>query len=219
MSNEEAVKESYKEYDLPYYTRKEEILNIISHGIGVPLTIIVLAFLLVHSSNWLSVIASITACFSGMLVFGVSAIYHAQTNPKKKHFWRCIDHGDISFLCLGCGVPVALCVNTSIFSCLSVGVCLIICVVCILLCQFNLKRYSTTCFILDFVIGFLIFLPIIINVAYIPLETQILLFGGVGLCIIGSVLYTFNIKYIHTIFHVFTLVGPIMAFVGAYFVV
>lgn len=215
----DAIKESYKEYDLPYYTKKEEIMNMITHGIGVPFTLIIMVVFLFKASSAMGVLATIAMSFSGILVFGISGIYHAQTNPAKKNFWRKIDHGDISFLCFGCGVPIALCVNATALNYVVVALCITLCFVSLTLSNINLQKFSNVSFALDFVIGTLVFVPFIVNFNAVPLVSQVLMIGGVGLCVVGSVLYLFKIKYIHTVFHVLTLVGPIMAFIAGYFVV
>ncbi len=218
MDNVNAIKESYKEFKLPYYSRKEEIMNVITHGIGVPFTLVVLVLFLIKASSAIAVIAAIAMSFSGVLVFGVSALYHAQTVAAKKYFWRKIDHGDISFLCFGVGVPVALCVNATMFNYIIVAICVILCFVSLFLSYINLDKFIYVSFVLNFVIGVLIFIPFGLNFSLIPLATQVLMIVGVGLCLVGSVVYLFKIKYVHTIFHVITLIGPIMAFVAGYFV-
>ena len=72
-----------------YYDPKEEKLNVISHGLGLVLSIIALIVLVVYSSkygsNWHIISFSIYGA-SLILLYSASTFYHYVQNPKWRHW-------------------------------------------------------------------------------------------------------------------------------------
>lgn len=91
-------------------TPYEEKLNATSHAIGILFGIIALILLLLNDSgktHW-SFESVIIYGITLIVLFTTSTLYHALANPKKKFFFRILDHISIYFLIAGTYTPVCL---------------------------------------------------------------------------------------------------------------
>ncbi|KGJ94936.1 PAQR family membrane homeostasis protein TrhA [Colwellia psychrerythraea] len=89
------------------YSRGEEILNAISHGIGLLLSFLALYLLLNNSHGEISRIISFTIfASSGILLFLASTIYHSLTNNRAKKLFKLLDHCAIYLLIAGTYTPL-----------------------------------------------------------------------------------------------------------------
>lgn len=212
------IKKEYKKHNLIYYTKHEEILNVLTHGFGAVLGLIGLVFMLIASSNTMSIIASITFCLPAITVYSTSAIYHAITNIKIKSSWRKADHANISFIILACGAPMCLCLSNRPYNYIALGLCFAIGLINIILCFKNLAKYSKFAFVMDYVVGVLMFSVFLVNRNIVPDITKLFYLLGAVSCVLGTMFYGIKVRFIHTIFHTFELAGTIFFYFGAYFI-
>ena len=87
---------------------KTELANALSHGFGILLTIIaspVLITLAIRKANTTLTFAVAFYCFSILLMFTFSTLYHAFPNPLVKKTLRIFDHISIFFLIGGTYAP------------------------------------------------------------------------------------------------------------------
>lgn len=87
---------------------KTELANALSHGFGILLTIIaspVLITLAIRKANTTLTFAVAFYCFSILLMFTFSTLYHAFSNPLVKKTLRIFDHISIFFLIGGTYAP------------------------------------------------------------------------------------------------------------------
>lgn len=90
---------------------KEEMINSISHGIGVIASIVGLVFLLRPFGDTLNSVELSSYLIYGssmILLFLASCIYHAVQNKKLKELFKLIDHCAIYVLIAGSYTPVLL---------------------------------------------------------------------------------------------------------------
>ena len=96
---------------ITYYDPKEEKLNVISHGLGLVLSIIALIVLVVSSSkygsNWHIISFSIYGA-SLILLYSASTFYHYVQNPKWRQKLNVFDHAAIYVLIAGTYTPFTL---------------------------------------------------------------------------------------------------------------
>jgi hemolysin III len=94
------------------YTRKQEIANIVTHAVGILFGLVggpVLLYSAVKNQTpGIQLTALSIYCFSLLLVFSTSTIYHSITKPKLKKLWRSIDHIAIYFLIAGSATPIVV---------------------------------------------------------------------------------------------------------------
>ena len=216
MVDEKALKLEYEKYGLRYYTPNEELWNAITHGIGAPIALGFMIYLLVIASSIEEIFASILLCIPAMQVYVGSGVYHALKDLKKKSLARRIDHANIAFLVTACGVPFSLLFASNVLNYVAVGVCFALAITNAILCVYDLMRFKKVGVVVDAVIGGILAILYAINVhsPYATTEVNLFFIIGFAFCVAGLILYVIKKKYIHTIFHVATLIGPVLMMVG-----
>lgn len=214
--DENLLKEEYAKYGLRYYTPNEELWNTITHGIGAPIALAFMIYLLVVATSIREIFASLLLCIPAMQVYTGSGVYHALKNFKRKSLARRIDHANIAFLVTACGVPFALLFNDYIINYVGVGICFLLAITNAVLCVYDLMRFKTFGVVVDAIIGGILLILYILNITspLATLEVNFFFLIGFIFCVSGLILYPIKKKYIHTVFHVATLIGPILMMVG-----
>ena len=212
---------------LPDYTRGEEITNMVTHIVGgafalaaIPLLVITAAM---HHNPWAVVSGAIYGA-TLLIMFTVSSIYHGLKPGKAKRVMRVIDHCDIYFLIAGTYTPILLtairpnnpAVAWSVF-----GVEWALTAIAVTLNAIDLKRFekiSMACYI---GMGWCIIVLIRPTVEALTMDGfLLLLFGGISYTI-GAVMYGVGkrVRYMHSVFHVFVLIGSVLQFFAILFYV
>ena len=101
------------------YTRKEEIVNAITHGIGVLLSIAALVFLIIYAaqqgSAWYVVSATIYGV-SMLLLYASSTLVHSFPEGKVKDLFEIFDHSAIYIFIAGTYTPIMLLVVKGVWA-------------------------------------------------------------------------------------------------------
>tara|TARA_R110000868_G_scaffold374303_1_gene638718 strand:+ start:98 stop:730 length:633 start_codon:yes stop_codon:yes gene_type:complete len=192
--------------------KKEELLNTISHGLGIILGIIGL-FLLLQKNSFKSNYAELgiyVYSFSIVLLYFASTSYHAIAKPSLKKKFRILDHISIYFLIAGTYTPVALITLINGNGWLIFGVVWGIALFGTILKLFFTGKYEILSLLLYLVMGWLI----VFDFSSLVASTSSL---GLNLLMIGGAFYTFGIlfytikkiPYNHFIWHLFVLGGSI----------
>lgn len=208
---------------IKFYDRKEEILNIITHGIGIVLSIIALVLLVYYANKtgtvWHVVSFSIFGS-SLILLYSASTIYHASKNPQWREKLNIIDHSAIYVLIAGTYTPFCLVTLNGTVGWIIFGVSWGIALVGIVLKLFYTGRYERASTVAYVLMGWIIIFAVKPLVENLPVNGLIwLLMGGIFYTI-GAVLYSFKkLKYNHAIFHVFVLLGSFSHFMAIFFYV
>ena len=202
---------------LPNYTKAEEIMNSVSHAVGVVFGIFVLVSCMAQSFGTVEKAGSIIYGISMILLYSTSSIYHG-INPKNilaKQIFRIIDHCTINVLIAGTYTPVILSIIypsnptkalfrlAGIWAAAAFG---------IILTAVDLQKYARQSMACYIALGwFAIFLIKPIAEA-IGLGGILLLVGGGVSYTIGAVLYGIGKRkrYMHFVFHLFVLLGTVM---------
>ncbi len=90
----------------------EEIVNAVTHGIGVILSLVALTLMLVYAAiDGSSYKIWSAALFGGslLLMYLASTLYHAVQQPKLKKILKIVDHAAIYLLIAGSYTPFLLC--------------------------------------------------------------------------------------------------------------
>ena len=97
---------------LPDYTKREELINSISHGIAFFFSVLGLILLILKAKNVgsLLLISSVIFGIAMVLLYLVSAIYNYPylNNLSLKKIFRVLDHCNVFLLVIGTIMPVAL---------------------------------------------------------------------------------------------------------------
>lgn len=206
---------------LPDYTRGEELCNMITHIVGGVLGLLACVLYPIIGARHRDPYAVVSGAiygFSMLTLYAISSVYHG-LSPKLfgKRVMQVIDHCTIYFLIAGSYMPVTLCTIRPYSPALGwtlFGVVWALAAVGIALTAIDLKKYekfSMTCYIL---MGWCI-------VVRIDLIYKLVGSAGFWLLVLGGVAYTLGAvlyglgkrrRFMHSAFHVFTVIGSLLQF-------
>ena len=210
---------------LPSYTRKEERFNVATHLVGLVFAIGFFIFFLINNiTKHISFSYMLPYYFYVItmgVVFFVSSAYHSSKfSTRTRAVLRMIDHSDIYLFVFGTYLPLCLygVSNTPIMITVLVLQALFMIVGIILnLVPSDSNLIKVIAYLIYIIDGWMMvfFYPFGIGMDFIVF--LFILIGGV-IYSIGAVIYALGkkSKYLHTIFHVFVVLGAITQFIGIY---
>ena len=201
-------------------SKKEELLNAWSHGLGAVLGVVGLILLIINvdtNKPWY-LFSVIVYGFSIIILFTASTAYHAITNYDLKQKFRIVDHISIYLLIAGTYTPVLLITLPN-----SLGWSLFyavwgIAVFGVILKLFFTGRFEIFSTLLYLVMGWLIVFDFTTLSELVDPNGILWLFSGGLFYTVGIVFYAIHkIPYNHVIWHFFVLGGAICHFMMMYF--
>ena len=209
-----------KDRVLPTYTKGEEIFNMTSHivggALGIVATVLCIIFSTLHN-NVYGIISTAIYGFSMILLYTMSSIYHGLRPNKAKRVFQVLDHCSIFLLIAGTYTPYCLVTlrgyNTNLGWTLF-GVVWGMAAVGIVLNSIDIKKYKIFSMLCYLVMGWCILVKAPLLPKLLGLPGFILLLAGGVAYTIGAIFYGFGKKkkYIHSVFHMFILLGSILQF-------
>lgn len=206
---------------IPKYSLSEELLNAISHGLGALFGIVGTVLCIVKAANtgdpWRIVSGSIFGV-TVLLLYLMSCLYHALKVNMAKRVFRVIDHCTIFLLIAGTYTPFTLVTLRGTIGWVLFGIVWGMAVLGITLNAVNLKKFSKISVACYLVMGWAIiaaFQPLAEALA--PQGVSLLIWGGIAYTV-GAILYGIGakVKYFHSVFHFFCLVGTVLHFFAIY---
>ncbi len=208
---------------ITYYDPKEEKLNVISHALGLVLSIAALVLLVVYSSLYGSAkhIVSFSIYGTSLIVlYSASTFYHYSKNPKLRKRLNIFDHAAIYILIAGTYTPFTLVILKGWVGWTIFGVSWGLALTGVILKLFYTGKYDKISTFAYVLMGWLIIFAIKPLVNNLPFEGLMWLLSGGILYTIGAVLFSLkNLKYNHIIFHIFVLLGSFSHFIAVFFYV
>lgn len=209
--------------NLTFYKPKEEKINVISHLIGLLLSIVALVLLLKYplkATYTKQTISSIIYGVSLILLYTASTIYHYVQNPKWRKKLNILDHAAIYILIAGTYTPFALLVLKGWVGWAIFGISWGLAIVGVTLKIFFTGQFEKASTIAYVLMGWLIVFAIKPLLQNLSLEGLWWLFLGGVFYTVGAVIYSIKkINYNHAIFHIFVLLGSLSHFISVYFYV
>lgn len=218
-----------RDRQLPDYTRGEEIFNMVSHivggafGIAALATCVVRAFLV---GGPYEIVGAFIYGFSMVILYTMSSLYHGLVPPMAKKVFQIIDHCTIFILIAGTYTPIALTSLRRINPALGwvvFGVVWGVSALGIVLNAIDLKKYSKLSMVLYILLGWCIVLTGRSAITALTMPGfGYMLAGGIAYSF-GAVLYGIAAKgkhprrYVHSIFHLFVVLGSILQYFGILF--
>lgn len=212
---------------LPDYTKSEELINMISHIVGGSLGIIALVlcviFSAIHENVW-GVVGSAIYGASLILLYTTSSIYHGLRPGMGKKVMQVLDHCTIYFLIGGTYTPILLSsIRKTSPACAWTlfGIVWGLAVIAATFTAIDLKKYSKLSMICYIGMGWSIVLAARTAIEAIPLPGLLWCLGGGISYTVGAVLYGLGKtrRFMHSIFHIFVVIGSIMQFFCIFFYV
>ena len=207
-----------KKIELPKYKLSEELLNLISHGIGAALSIAAFILGLIKADSGLAIFSVFFYCISSFLLYLMSCLYHALKRNNAKRVFRIIDHCSIYLLIAGTYTPVVLLVLPLGLGWTMFGIVWAMAILGIVLNAIDLKKFKNISMILYLVMGWCIIFSF--KTLWNSMNHT-----GIYLLLLGGITYTFGAiiygigkkkKYMHSIFHLFCLVASVCFFLSIY---
>lgn len=208
------------ESDAHPYTLGEEIFNSVTHGIGAALSVAALVLLIVRAAfagGGVYLLSALVFGISLLFAYLMSTLYHALAPEKAKRVFKVLDHCGIYLLIAGTYTPfclITLADAGGYLLALFVWVVALAGIACEAFWTYRPRWVSVVIYLL---LGWSVlgFLPQLY--ASIDLLGFILLAVG-GVCYTaGCVFYVLKqVKYMHSIFHIFVLAGSIFQFFAVY---
>jgi len=210
-----------KDRELPTYTKGEEIFNMTSHivggALGIVATVLCIIFAAVHGNGY-GVVSGAIYGVTMILLYTMSSIYHG-LNPesKAKKVFQVLDHCSIFLLIAGSYTPFALCSireNDVAAGWIIFGVIWLLAIIGIILNSIDLKRYRVFSMICYLAMGWCIIVRASLLPQILGTTGFILLVSGGIAYTVGAIFYGFGkkCKYMHSIFHLFILLGSLLQF-------
>lgn len=216
-----------KKKEQPLYTKGEEIFNMVSHIVGGALAIAAITLCVImaaiHHNAW-GVVSGAIYGGSMLILYTMSSLYHGLRPNKAKKVFRIIDHCSIFLLIAGTYTPFMLSglrpfkpfIAWTIF-----GIIWAAAILGIVLNSVNMKKFKNFSMICYIAMGWCVALVSKPMIDYFEFGCLLfLLLGGISYTL-GAVLYgvskKFNIKYMHSVFHLFVLAGSILHFFSILF--
>lgn len=211
---------------LPKYTRKEEIMNSLTHLVGLIFGLGTLIFFIVYqlrnnlSFSYMLPFYVYSICM--MMVFFVSTFYHSSPlGSKKRAIARIIDHCDIYVFVAATYLPI--CVHGLENRTAAIIIMIIEAILAIMGVLFNAipnqsKAIKIISYFIYLVDGWLLifFFPFGIGISFNVFI--FILIGGIVYSI-GAITYALGKKRIwfHSLFHAFVVAAAVLQFIGIYF--
>ncbi len=209
---------------LPDYTRGEEIFNMTSHivggGFGVVVLALCTAFSIAHR-NWWGLGSGIVYGLMMIFLYTISSVYHGLIPEKPKKVMQVLDHCTIFALIFGTYVPILFTgireyypiIFYIVLAFLVAGTA-----VCVTFTAIDHKKYAVVSMIGYFGIGWSALLLLY------PLY-KVYGWGLILWAVAGGLAYTLGIifyakgvkvRYMHSVFHLFILLGSALHFIGIF---
>jgi hemolysin III len=191
--------------------KDEEFLNTLSHFIGLLGSIMGITFLL-YTNNDLPFLSLLSILFFGFGLVSVylsSTLYHYVSDPILKEKFRKFDHISIYYLIAGSYAPVCLITlldKSGIYIFIAVFSIAIFGTIFKLLYTGKFEKFSLALYL---IMGWLIIIDI--RTLFKIIES-----GGIVLIVlcglsysIGTIFYSIEKKYYHTLWHLFVILGSV----------
>lgn len=207
------------ERKLPNYTRGEEIFNMVTHIVGAAFGVVMLVLGIVFAAARGHVAGVLTAIVFGLsliVLYTMSAVYHGLSpRIKGKKVMQILDHCSVFLLIAGSYTPLTICAlvpANPVLGWTIFALVWIVSIIGIILNSIDIKKYQAFSMICYLGLGWCIVVSFPVLASVLPaIAIWLLLLGGIAYTL-GAILFGLGckIKYMHSIFHIFCVLGSIL---------
>jgi len=205
------------------YSKVEEIMNAVTHGIGAVLSLWALVLLILksvqlHSQAYL--ITTVVYGISMVFLYLSSTLYHSVQKPSIRNRLNLMDHIAIYILIAGTYTPFTINTLGGVIGWIIFGVVWGFALLGLVLKVFFFGKYHTLSAIAYVIMGWVIVVAIKTLYLNLGLTGTVWLFAGGLFYTVGAILYLFEkLPFNHAIFHLFVLAGSGCHFISVYWYV
>ncbi|MHB8138351.1 MAG: PAQR family membrane homeostasis protein TrhA [Smithellaceae bacterium] len=205
------------------YSFREELLNSITHGAGVLLSIAALILLIVFSSIYGSTSHVVSCTIFGVtliLLYTASTLYHSCQKPQLKNIFKIVDHSCIYLLIAGTYTPFLIVTLRGAIGWTMFAVIWFLAVSGIVFKIFFVHRFKIVSTIAYVLMGWMMIFAIKPLIDSIQSGGIIWLFAGGLAYSLGVIFYVWEkLPFNHAIWHLFVLAGSVCHFFAVLFYV
>lgn len=203
-----------------YYSPLEEKINVVSHAVGLVLSVLGLFLLVMHAAlngSALHIVSFAVYGVSLIVLYAASTFYHSAKSPELRSRLRVVDHASIYVLIAGTYTPFALITLNGELGWLVFGLSWGLAIAGVVLKLFFIGKFSLISTLMYVFMGWMIVFFINPLMDALSSDGVIWLVAGGISYTVGAILYSIKkIKFNHAIFHLFVLVGSFSHFVSIY---
>ncbi|MGM0175480.1 PAQR family membrane homeostasis protein TrhA [Enterococcus sp. DIV0800] len=202
------------------YQITNEVLNAVTHGVGVMLSVVGFVFLLRKAETGLDYVSFTIYGVSLLLLFLASTLYHSLIFTKAKKVFQVFDHCSIYLLIAGTYTPYCLLYIKGTIGIVLLSIIWLAAIVGIVYKSLTLskvKSVSKLSTILYNVMGWAVVIALPSLYQNVGLKGLLLLVGGGVAYTVGSVFYSMkNKRFMHVVWHLFVMLGALLMFFSIY---
>ena len=208
---------------VPQRIPREELVNSLTHGLGLALSVAGFAVLLVlailHGSA-LRIVSCSVYGFTLVLLYTASTLYHSVRPGSLKSALQVLDHSSIYLLIAGTYTPFTLVVLRGAWGWTLFGLVWGLSLLGILFRIFSARYFKAISTGLYVVTGWLVVIAIKPLLADVPLHGLLWIMAGGLFYTLGIVFYAWRkLPYNHAVWHVFVLGGSVCHYFAILFYV
>jgi len=201
------------------YSKKEELLNTITHLAGVLLSIAATSMLIFYSlKNGVDGISIFSYAVFGGTMFTLylsSTLYHFFKNPELKLFFKKMDHASIFLLIAGSYTPFTLLYIKGVLGYTIFSLVWVMAISGIFAKFFWMTKFKNISSFLYLAMGWICIVALKRMFIVLPHESFIFLVAGGVTYSVGVIFYAWKkLKFGHAVWHLFVLGGSAFHFVS-----
>ncbi|SMF56314.1 PAQR family membrane homeostasis protein TrhA [Pseudobacteriovorax antillogorgiicola] len=202
------------------YSEKEELMNALSHGIGLLMSIAGLILLInkgMYQSNVEYTVSLIVFGVSLIMVYGTSTAYHWVKNPKLKQMCKVFDHVAIYFLIAGTYTPFTLITLGDTWGWWMFGIIWTLALIGTIFKLFFTGRFNLVSTLLYVAMGWLALIVTRPLIQSLDWDGFLLLAAGGAVYTLGTLFYLAErLPYNHAVWHIFVIGGSVLHFLSIF---
>ena len=209
-----------KIFQKPDYPPGEEIVNSITHGLGVLLSLSALVILVSRAARLGTTWHIVSFAIFGVtliILYLFSTLYHSMTHRATKSVFARMDHAAIFLLIAGTYTPIMLTALRGPCGWTYFGIIWGMAILGVVIRSIYLSRFRALSIVMYAVMGWSFLIAYNQIIARVPpLSIRFLLYGGIAYTV-GILFYTWKKQpYAHSIWHLFVIAGSILHFFAIY---
>jgi len=200
----------------------ELVLNAVSHGLGIVMSVFALVFLLLRVDNSSEMFGILVFGISMIILYVSSTLYHSfpKSLSRVSGVFRRLDHSAIYLLIAGTYTPFVWVLVPTTQGYVLLSILWLIAIVGVVLKSVLFYRFKAYHMVMYLLMGWSIIFVSSDVMAVIPDTARNFLFAGGIAYTTGVIFFALkNIRFMHLVWHFFVLTGSLLHFLSIYHII
>lgn len=206
----------------PDYTPTEELVNSLTHGVGLLFGLIAVPWLIYTAStgSWNNFLGATVFGFSFVLIYAASTLYHSFQHPRLKHHFRIFDHVAIYVMIAGSYTPFVLIYVNNFTGFTILTILWTLTLIGLFFKVFYVGRFEKLSVGIYVLMGWMLVFGARSFLENLPVYAIVPIVIGGLLYTTGVIFYRWeSLRYHHAIWHLFVLGGSLSHFTAVYWAI